>query len=231
MGVHDGHRQRMKSRFARYGLESFDDVNALELLLFYAIPRCDTNIVAHSLLDRFGSLEGVFDAAAEELETVPGVGKKAAELLGLVPKITRRYMLSRGAATEDAAGLTSEKAAGNYAVSLFIGERRELAYLLCLDSLRRIICRKELPLRDMTVDEAVRFAVETALKHNAANVMIMHFNPDGAYLADNEDLDAARRIMSALDMVRIPLADYIVVSGTRYSSLAGKNILMRLPGL
>lgn len=67
MGVHDGHRDRLKSRFAEHGLESFNDINALELLLFYAIPRKDTNVMAHDLVDRFGSLSGVFDASLREL--------------------------------------------------------------------------------------------------------------------------------------------------------------------
>ena len=39
MGVHDGHRSRMKERFRGHGLENFNDINALELLLFYAAPR------------------------------------------------------------------------------------------------------------------------------------------------------------------------------------------------
>lgn len=63
MGLHDGHRQRCKQRFLRTGAEGFDDHQLLELLLFYAIPRCDTNETAHRLLKRFGSLQGVLYAA------------------------------------------------------------------------------------------------------------------------------------------------------------------------
>ena len=67
MGVHDGHRCRMKKRFVRYGLDNFDDISVLELLLFYAIPRQDTNVLAHRLLDAFGSLSAVFEARYEDL--------------------------------------------------------------------------------------------------------------------------------------------------------------------
>lgn len=62
MSTHDGHRQRMKNAFAEHGLESFDDVHALEFLLFYVRARCNTNEIAHELLDRFGSLDAVFEA-------------------------------------------------------------------------------------------------------------------------------------------------------------------------
>lgn len=78
MGVHDGHRDRLRARFLEYGLDNFNDLNALELLLFYAIPRRDTNEIAHALLECFGSLEGVFYASERELLQVPGIGTNAA---------------------------------------------------------------------------------------------------------------------------------------------------------
>ena len=59
MGIHAGHRERVRQRYLETGLKGFDDVNVLELLLFYAMPRQDTNPIAHALLDRFGSLHGV----------------------------------------------------------------------------------------------------------------------------------------------------------------------------
>ena len=63
---HKGHRERLKLRFLESGLDSFTDVQALELLLFYAIPQKDTNPIAHALLERFGSLSQVLDAEVEE---------------------------------------------------------------------------------------------------------------------------------------------------------------------
>ena len=68
MGVHDGHRERLKARYLEHGLDNFNDINVLELLLFYAIPRADTNLIAHELLNRFGSLSGVLEASIQELQ-------------------------------------------------------------------------------------------------------------------------------------------------------------------
>ena len=61
MGVHDGHRARLREKFTEYGLETFNDVNALELLLFYSVPRKDTNELAHRLIEHFGNLSEVFN--------------------------------------------------------------------------------------------------------------------------------------------------------------------------
>ena len=77
MGLHDGHRQRSKRRYLALGAEGMEDHQLLELLLFYAIPRQDTNETAHRLIQRFGSLQGVLHAAPEELTSVEGVGENA----------------------------------------------------------------------------------------------------------------------------------------------------------
>ena len=52
MSIHDGHRQRLKDRFLAQGLDGFTDIQVLELLLFYALPRRDTNPIAHELLKK-----------------------------------------------------------------------------------------------------------------------------------------------------------------------------------
>lgn len=81
MGLHDGHRQRMRQQFLSHGPQSMADHELLELALFYAIPRRDTNETAHRLLEQFGSLDRVLTAPEQELEQVEGVGQNAAVLL------------------------------------------------------------------------------------------------------------------------------------------------------
>lgn len=95
MGVHDGHRARMKARFVRNGLDNFDDHSVLELLLFYAVPRRDVNELAHALLDHFGTLDAVFEASYEDMMRVPGVGENVATLLTLIPQVGRRYQMAK----------------------------------------------------------------------------------------------------------------------------------------
>ena len=72
--MHEGHRNRVKNRFLKEGLESFADHEVLELLLYFSIPRGDTNPVAHRLIERFQNLKSVFDADFSELKAVNGVG-------------------------------------------------------------------------------------------------------------------------------------------------------------
>ena len=91
MNLHEGHRKRLKQRFINDGLSTFEDHNILELLLFYSVPRSDTNEIGHRLLKQFGSLSNVFDAPVEELCKVDGIGEHSAVLIKLIPEICNIY--------------------------------------------------------------------------------------------------------------------------------------------
>ena len=52
---HGGHRERMRKRFQDSGLQAFQPHEVLELLLFYALPRVNTNPIAHDLMAEFHS--------------------------------------------------------------------------------------------------------------------------------------------------------------------------------
>lgn len=90
--IHAGHRQRMRERFYAHGLSTFQRHEVMEILLFYAIPRRNTNPIGHELIKRFGTLDKVMEASEEELLSVPQIGPKSAQLIRLVPALLDRYM-------------------------------------------------------------------------------------------------------------------------------------------
>ncbi len=87
---HSGHRQRLRARAEKYGIDSLEEHEFLELLLFYAVARKNTNPMAHELLEYFGSLAGVFKATPEELEKA-GLTKRAAFWLYFVANFSDVY--------------------------------------------------------------------------------------------------------------------------------------------
>ena len=93
MSIHKGHRERMRKQLKTSGMDSLSDVQVLEVLLYYAIPRADTNPIAHRLLERFGSLSGVLEAAPDELLNIEGMGDAAAQLISLIPQLERRHFI------------------------------------------------------------------------------------------------------------------------------------------
>ena len=136
MSIHDGHRQRLKKRFRNEGLDNFNDINTLELLLFYCVPRQDTNPLAHRLLDTFGSLSQIFMATPEDLEKVEGVGENVSTYLMLMRDIVSRYWKQTNS-QEDY--LTDFQDCGNFLMPYFLHKRNEMVYLLCLDAKCKVI--------------------------------------------------------------------------------------------
>ena len=105
--MNEGHRQRVTQRFLSEGLEGFEDHEILEYMLFYVLPRVDTKPIAHRLLDAFGSLSGVLEASAYDLEQVEGVGKRTAAYLSTFPEVFRAYQRSRMGARPSIKMITS----------------------------------------------------------------------------------------------------------------------------
>ena len=177
MGIHDGHREKMRRRFLETGLEGFADHEALELLLYYAIPRRDTNPIAHALMERYDSLSGVLNAPVEDLEKVEGIGESAAILLSLVSRLSRK---ARIADASQETILNSSERAGAYLLERFAGERRELVFLLCLDRKGRLLACKRLAEGDVaSADLNIRKVVEMALLTSASAVILAHNHPSG----------------------------------------------------
>ena len=135
MGLHDGHRQRAKERYGQVGADALADHELLELALFYAIPRQDTNETAHRLLKRFRSLQGVLQASPEELEQVEGVGKNAALLLHLMADISQRARIT----SLPEKILNSPDRTGAYFMELLTGQKRELLHQVCLDGKGKLV--------------------------------------------------------------------------------------------
>ena len=137
--MHEGHRERLRRRFLQEGLDNFDELQVLELLLFYAIPRRDTNPIAHALLEQFGSLSGVLEAPVSALAQVPGMGENAATLIQLVTATSRYYMVQRSSAGQ---ALNTVERCGAYLTPRFFGLRDEAVCALCLDAkCKPLACR------------------------------------------------------------------------------------------
>lgn len=223
MNIHEGHRARLKNRFSEHGLDSFDDHNILELLLFYALPRRDTNAAAHELIKLFGSLEAVFEAQPDELKTVPGLGENAVTLIKLLPAISRRCAISKS--RSDVLIDSSEKA-GAIFVPLFLNERDELVYVMCLDAKNKIICTSRLSSGATNATEiSMRKIAEMALAKNASAVIISHNHTSGIAVPSSEDEASSKLIKDTLERIGIRLIDHIIVAEEDFVSMADSGLI------
>lgn len=218
MAVHDGHRERLKERFRTEGLDGFTEVQVLELLLFYSVPRKDTNEIAHALLEKFETLAQVLDANPADLEKVPGMGSNSALFLKLLSAAGRRYQISR---TESASILRTVEQCGAYLQPRFFGRKHEAVFLLCMDAKCKVLACKQVG--EGSVNSAgvpIRRIVETALSANATMVVLAHNHPSGLALPSADDIQTTKRLAVALDTVEITLIDHLVFSDDDYVSMA-----------
>lgn len=225
MQTHDGHRERLRNRYLSEGLDHFEDHEVLELLLFYCIPRRDTNPIAHALVERFGSMAQVLEAPEAELRKVEGISQGAAMFLKLLNDANRYYQVSRAS---HPLVLTTVEQCGQYLLPRFAGRRNETVFLLCLDAKCKALCCKEVG--EGSVNSAavpIRRVVEMALGANATSVIIAHNHPSGLALPSEEDVVTTRRLAMALDAVEIQLVDHIVVAEDDFVSMAQSGMYRR----
>jgi len=222
MGLHDGHRKRLIQRFLEEDLDSFEPHNVLELVLFYAIPRKDTNELAHVLMHTFGSLKGVFDAPYEDLLKVEGIGPNAATLIKLVPSLSRAYYSS----TQRSVTLDTSEKSGEYFLPYFIGQTEEVVRLACLDAGGKVISNQILHRGSVNAAEVnIRKIVNLALRNNAVGVILAHNHPAGVALPSDEDVATTKSIRDALIPMGILLMDHIIVADQDYVSMARSGII------
>ncbi|MBR6740720.1 MAG: hypothetical protein IKM04_06615 [Clostridia bacterium] len=209
--LHDGHRKRLREKAEKFGMDALEDHEVIELLLFYALPRVNTNEIAHRLMKRFGRLDRVLEADKDALMEVEGVGENAAYLLRLFPQVFRRYALAKQATT---VALTNSAAYGEYMMPYFIGKREENVYLLLLDAeLRTLSCEHISSGTGMSVVADIPKIISCAQRERAAAAVIAHNHPNGVALPSSADIELSRKLQKSLATVKVKLLDHIIVAG------------------
>lgn len=219
--VHAGHRARMKERFLAANGKDLADHELLEMLLYYVIPRRDTNEIAHHLIEEFGSIERVLDAPIDELVTTQGVSAATATYLALVREAAGRYTAAKVTEREGASPIfdTPEKIVA-FLRPKYVGVTVERAYLLLFDNgMRMLDCRH---LGDGEISSlliSVRRIAEIAYRKRASRVVLAHNHPDGIALPSKEDLALTRQVAAALQLLEIPLLEHFIFSKYGYCTV------------
>lgn len=223
--LHAGHRERMRQKFTDdHDGAHFPDHELLELLLYYAVPRKDTNETAHRLMEEFGTLEKVLDAERDRLTAVDGVSDNSAVLIALMREIARRYAAAK---TEENGDLpvfdTPEKIAA-FLRPRYIGVQVERAYLLLFDNAMHMLDFRHLGDGEVSkVLLSVRQIAEYAFRKHAAQVVLAHNHPGGIAVPSGEDLALTRRVSQALQLLDIPLLEHFIFSDYGYCTVVGKT--------
>lgn len=209
--VHDGHRDRVRERFLNDGLDGFRDHQVMELLLFYGIPRKDTNEIAHKLMERFGSFSGVFDASFESLIEC-GLSRSCASFIKLIPAVCSRYYVDKYNSNEKSNQINSENI-GDCVLPYFIGKDDEQVLLLLVDPKGcRLFCDIISTGSFSTSEVNIRKIMQLCVKHKAYGAVLAHNHPSGVALPSNQDIIVTKKLKSSLQSIDVRLLDHLIIA-------------------
>ncbi len=214
---HDGHRERLRKKLREVGAENLERHELLELYLFSALPRVNTNDIAHELINKFGTLSGVFDAEMEELMSVKGIGETAAMQIKLVPAMIRACSME---AYQGKPKFDTLAKAGEFGIELFRGATVECSYALLLDNaMRKIDCIK---ISEGSVNSTVpdmRYFYQEVLNQNASAVILYHNHYKGLAVPSRSDLEFTHDLEEKLSAIRTVLIEHIVVGENNFAPI------------
>lgn len=208
VNLHEGHRARMRERFRKGGFKDFNEHQIIELLLFYTCPRIDTNELAHTLVNRFGSIAGIFDASFEDLVAVKGVSENTATLFKIIPGFLPIYFNSRS----DGQVYNNIEKLKELFKPHFVGLTHEEFRLACFDNNLR--CVSNVLIAAGNPDSSpfeMRKITEEIFKARSSAVAIAHNHPKGVPSPSEDDVASTRYINATLKSLGISLLDHIIV--------------------
>lgn len=212
-----GRRELLRERLLQGASGGLKDADILELLLASSAPRRDVRPLVEELLTRFGNLQRVLDASTMELTSVPGLGAHGAGQVRLIREIIFR-VAARPALSREV--LEHPRQMEKYLLSRLSGVKDESLLLILLDD-QRVVLGEEV-LGAGTVDQVVAFprqVIETALRHNATALVVVHNHPHGPPLPSIADREEAERLRDVLRPFDITVKDCIVVGQNRCFSI------------
>lgn len=228
--LHAKHRARLKEKFLKaFDEGTLDDVfvdhELIELLLFFSVPRQNTNEIAHRLLNEFGNIAGIFDAEISSLLEIKDLGPNSALLFKVVSNAAKRYIND----VNDIAGARlNPDNINEYIKNLFYGHTNEIAYVLFLDS--GCVVRKIKRLSSGTVNATPlypRDVVKMVVNERYPYIILAHNHPNGNEMPSSNDIEMTKIIEMALSFIEVRLVDHVIVSGDKVTSLARKYGLFR----
>lgn len=221
----EGHRERLRKRYIKSGLEGFNDYEVLELLLTYSIARKDVKPIAKELIEKFGTIDEIAKSDVKSLLEVDGIGEGSAVFLRLIGDIALTLYREK---IEDKDILTIKSK--NSLLSYLRGEigysPREEFKILFLDSSNKLIASEILFYG--TIDKSAiypREIVERVIKNRAKSVIFAHNHPSGSISPSKKDIELTQYMYDSLKLLEIRLLDHIIITKNSYFSFLEEGLI------
>ncbi len=225
--VHNGHRKRVKKQLLSGGFNGHTPSHLLlETLLYFSVPRRDTNEIAHELIDSFGSLSNVLFAPKEQLIKIDGVTENTAALFEIIRHVNMRV---DDEFSEKRKFVRSRDDMGNYLIKKFRGYKEESMGLLFLKPSGEIMGFEIVATGDIvSVGVSARKVLESVIKYGANIVVLCHNHPSGTALPSECDIAVTTGVKEALKQIEVNLYDHIIVTHNDFVSMSSSPMYKSL---
>lgn len=221
----NGHRERIREKYLKNGINSFQEYEILELLLTYAIPRKDTKDLAKNLLKKFGSIEKVITAKKEDLEEVEGLGKASISFLKLMGELPNIFY-ENSLRNTDIITIKSKENLLKFLRSKIAFEKIEKFYVLYLSNSNELIAYNEKSYG--TLDKSAVYPREIykdVLKYDAKAIILAHNHPSGSVKPSKSDMDITKEISNGLKNFDALLLEHIIITENSYFSFLEEGLI------
>lgn len=221
--IHKNHRKRVREKFVQYGFQTFSEHEVLEMILFYSISRKDTNVIAHKLIERFGTLQAVLDAEYNDLIEVEGISDVSASLIMIYREL---YKYVRTKSVKQDSDLSTVYKICDFCCQYFSHHVEESLILITLGENRMLKCVDVIS-NGCESETAFypRKIMKAIVKNRATDVVIAHNHPKGLPDPSSNDTLITQKLKKMLSDIGVNIVDHIVCSGERYMSFSERGLL------
>jgi len=206
--VHSGHRKRLRKRFAENGLNGFCPHEILEFILFYSIPRANTNEIAHDLINHFGNVYEVLQADPEELCKIKGINSKSIDFIKIFNDICHYYLYNENLDKKPTNML-------DYVKNYFSHVNKKMYLIININPDSDIKGTYTFTPETFNDNQIIQNLVNLSVKNHTNNIIISHNCQEGHHLVPSrEDFFIVRFITENLKSLGIRMSDYIISNGS-----------------
>lgn len=224
MTIQDWHKDRRpREKLLSGGASQLSDAELLALFIRTGVPGLDAVALSQKLLDKFGTLNAIFNAKLGELSEVKGIGQAKFVLFQAILEISKRYFHE---AMTDKDVMQSPDAVRKYLQHLLQNEPYEQFVLLHLDNQHRVL--KSEVLFKGTINAAAvypRVVVDSVIQHRSAAVIFAHNHPSGICEPSQADIQLTKRLKQALNLIDVATLDHFVVGQDQVVSFAERGLI------
>jgi DNA repair protein RadC len=219
---HAGHRKRMRRRYRKNGADSLELHEFIELVLFYAIPRVNTNNIAHELENKFKTFANILEADENALKEVAGISNNSALFFKILADAVKLYNLDKAQETGD---IKTKDYYEDYLVRYYKAETVEKVFMLTLNAKMGIISEDIICVGSVNSTKVdINKMMKIALNSNAASVILAHNHPNGIAYPSPDDMETTKRILNIFNEININFIDHYIVAGNQIASVRDKIV-------